>query len=180
MRGVASAIAKQISYRQFETAIGPWITFSILDTDGSGTLDQYELKTLIWIRNGVEKPEPLDGVVYKVLREIDHDRTGSIGRMEWVAYNIQFDADTGEVLLDNQLKEEFERMDVDHSGSITTDEMATAVQEKIDLYISQLAAQGYVLSPVSGQLVCRVNVIKLFWLSACGVSQTSNLASCLT
>lgn len=145
--------SEKVSYRQFETAIGPWITFSILDTDGSGTLDQYELKTLIWIQNGVEKPEPLDGVVYKVLREVDHDRTGSIGRMEWVAYNIQFDADTGEVLLDNQLKEDFERMDIDQSGSITTDEMATALQEKIDLYINQLASQGYVLSAQSRELL---------------------------
>ena len=93
-----------------------WSSFSATDINNDNELDTIELKTLIWLTDGVE---PDDRRVQKDLKIIDDDQSGTIDRLEW----IQYLSSPGGDGFNFELKALFDKYDgVDHSGTIELDE----------------------------------------------------------
>ncbi|KAH8056293.1 hypothetical protein JL722_7598 [Aureococcus anophagefferens] len=82
-----------VSFDEFADAILPWISFGVVDDDGTGELSPDELKLLIWISGGDNTPEP------------------------------GYDPATGAMKFSKAAKDMFAKMDADGSSEISAKEI---------------------------------------------------------
>lgn len=92
----------------------PWASFSATDINNDNELDAQELKTLIWLVDGIE---PTEARVQRDLRLIDSDGSGTIDRLEYIKHLLFTDgASTGKDHFDYNLKNTFDNFDKDKDG----------------------------------------------------------------
>ncbi|KAH8044302.1 hypothetical protein JL722_14780 [Aureococcus anophagefferens] len=152
-----------VSFDEFADAILPWISFGVVDDDGTGELSPDELKLLIWISGGDNTPEPSAQVVLQAMRGVDVNKDGVLEIKEIFAKEIgvalenmeseahccfsQSSRDALQVLMMNAGNEVADLIDEDHSGMIEWDEFyahsatIAAKQEKIREYAKVLLVQ---------------------------------------
>ena len=100
-----------------------WSAFSANDINGDNELDVNEVKTLFWLFDG-KKP-----TMEKIKREteiMDEDKSGTIDRLEWLAYLCSSGTGGGngnKDYYDFELRELFEKSDKDKTGHLNTTEI---------------------------------------------------------
>ena len=112
-----------ISETEYLTIMKPWSSFSATDINNDNELDVVELKTLIWLTDG---EEPDGKRVAKDLKLIDDDGSGTIDRIEWIQY-LASPTGQGSSYFDFNLKNLFDKYDVDKDGSVNYDEFLNII-----------------------------------------------------
>lgn len=112
-----------ISETEYMTIMKPWSSFSATDINNDNELDVVELKTLIWLTDG---EEPDGKRVAKDLKLIDDDGSGTIDRIEWIQY-LASPTGQGASYFDFNLKNLFDKYDVDKDGSVNYDEFLNII-----------------------------------------------------
>ena len=113
-----------ISEKQFSHLMKIWSAFSANDINNDNELDANEVKTLFWLFDG-KKP-----TMEKIKREteiMDEDKSGTIDRLEWLAYLCSAGPDGGQGramdYYDFELREMFELADKNRSGHLNQQEL---------------------------------------------------------
>ena len=65
-----------IKEQAFRAIIVPWLSLSIMDVDGNGTIDVGELKCLLWVHQEQGTHEPKDDTVRRTMAVLDLDFSG--------------------------------------------------------------------------------------------------------
>ena len=112
-----------ITETEFMTIMKPWASFSATDINNDNELDVIELKTLIWLTDG---EEPDGKRVAKDLKLIDDDKSGTIDRIEWIQY-LASPTGQGASYFDFNLKNLFDKYDVDKDGSVNYEEFLNII-----------------------------------------------------
>lgn len=133
----------KVSFDEFADAILPWISFGVVDDDGTGTLSPDELKLLIWISGGDNTPEPSAQVVLQAQRGIDVNRDGILVRLEWLCYNSGYDPATGAMKFSKAAKDMFARMDADGSSEISAKEIKEIFAKELNVSLDNLEAEAH-------------------------------------
>jgi hypothetical protein len=89
--------------------------FSATDINNDNVLDIDELKNLFWLSDG---KEPENAKVQKEMLSIDKDLSGEVDRLEWIAYLVSPDPESGGSYFDFDLRETFLRIDKNCDGFI--------------------------------------------------------------
>ena len=140
----------KIGFDEFADAILPWLAFSIIDDDQSGSLSLDELKLLIWISGGEQSDEPTRAVVERARREMDVDKDGELRRLEWIHYNAGFDPVTGVMKFSKAARDLFKSLDTDKSKSVDCAEVNAMFRSQLETMLKNLEAQdGATFSPRS-------------------------------
>lgn len=118
-----------VSEAEYMNVMRPWASFSATDINNDNELDADELKTLIWL---VDEVEPSEVRVQRDLKLIDSDGSGTIDRLEYIAYLATPDHGSGKEKLDFGLKEKFDFFDADKDGSLNFDELLELIKEEFE------------------------------------------------
>ena len=95
-----------------------WASFGATDINNDNELDITELKTLIWVNDGVE---PDENRVLFDLHNIDEDGSGTVDRLEWISYLVSPPGEGGD-FFDFDVKGAFDAFDINKDGKIDEDE----------------------------------------------------------
>ncbi len=95
-------------------------TFAKLDTDGSGTIEISEIGNLLKEVSGA-KVSPDD--VKVVMEELDKDKDGEVNLAEFTQWYLQSQA-----RIEKDVKEAFDSFDKDKSGTLTANEVKSALK----------------------------------------------------
>ena len=109
-----------ITEKQFNHLMKIWSAFSANDINNDNELDANEVKTLFWLFDGKKPTQE------KIIREtliMDEDKSGTIDRLEWLAYLCSAGGGKGKDYYDFELRELFEMSDKSKSGSLTMTEL---------------------------------------------------------
>jgi len=115
-----------ISDKKFNHLMKIWSAFSANDINNDNELDTNEVKTLFWLFDG-KKP-----TMEKIKREteiMDEDKSGTIDRLEWLAYLCSSGPDGSgkgnKDYYDFELRELFEKADKNKTGHLNIVELIT-------------------------------------------------------
>ena len=101
-----------------------WAAFSANDLNNDNELDAYELKTLFWL---FDEKKPSNERIEREQRIMDTDESGTIDRLEWLAYLCSSGQDlTGDKRIDYydfNLRALFEQADKMRKGELTQPEV---------------------------------------------------------
>ena len=117
-----------ISDNEFKNLMKIWSAFSANDINNDDVLDANEIKTLFWLFDG-KKPSR-----EKIMREtkiMDEDKSGTIDRLEWLAYLCSAGEGKDKDYYDFKLRSMFEKADSGKNGYITVKQLNEFV--KMDL-----------------------------------------------
>ena len=83
-----------------------------------------------YIKNLIDTPELLDGVVEKAFKSVDTDNSGSIDEQELEKVLAQISSDMGaEPPTKEDVKEVLEELDEDHNGTIEMKEFKMLIKD---------------------------------------------------
>ena len=167
-----------ISKDAYDIVMKAWSAFSVLDYHNEDKLTKDGLKTLVWLYEGSEPSETKLGVE---MGEIDADNSGFISREEWIA-NFCTPDDDGKMVFKKSLRELFEKLDADKSGSLNFQEMKTLSFEAFkDYYKTTMneekkkVLEGMVNS-VAEEIFRELNVVKDGSIDWCEFKSYMNIA----
>ncbi|KAH8076806.1 hypothetical protein JL721_832 [Aureococcus anophagefferens] len=132
-----------VSFDEFADAILPWISFGVVDDDGTGELSPDELKLLIWISGGDNTPEPSAQVVLQAMRGVDVNKDGVLVRLEWLCYNSGYDPATGAMKFSKAAKDMFAKMDADGSSEISAKEIKEIFAKEIGVALENMESEAH-------------------------------------
>ena len=121
--------ATVISLKQFDNIMMIWSAFSANDINNDNELDAQEIKQLFWLFDG-QKP-----TIQKIMREkeiMDADNSGTIDRLEWMAYLCSTSVGDSKEYIDFGLRESFENADTDKDGLLGTAEIAGILKGMVE------------------------------------------------
>uniref|UniRef100_A0A7S2HX53 EF-hand domain-containing protein n=1 Tax=Octactis speculum TaxID=3111310 RepID=A0A7S2HX53_9STRA len=124
---------------EFSSAVTPWLSFSTMDKNGNGAIDQKELRHLLWVSNGTNTREPTPIALRRAFENIDVDGNGHVSRMEWLRYAGEFDPETGTCKFGSSLRELWNKMDTDNSLTISVSEVDELLTEEIMKTVEEMA-----------------------------------------
>ena len=133
----------KVSFDEFADAILPWISFGVVDDDGTGELSPDELKLLIWISGGDNTPEPSAQVVLQAMRGVDVNKDGVLVRLEWLCYNSGYDPATGAMKFSKAAKDMFAKMDADGSSEISAKEIKEIFAKEIGVALENMESEAH-------------------------------------
>ena len=94
-----------------------WSAFSANDINNDNELDSNEVKTLFWL---FDDKQPTKEKIERETKIMDEDKSGTIDRLEWLAYLCSSGVDgengKGKAYYDFELREMFESSDKTKSG----------------------------------------------------------------
>ena len=103
--------------------------FMAVDKDMSHSLSQSELGTLIWLLKG---EEPSDENLYSTIESMDANGDAAIELGEWLDFISTVD-EKGRRLINYELKEKFDKYDLDGNGTISIDELEKMLIDSFSL-----------------------------------------------
>ena len=109
-----------ITEKQFNHLMKIWSAFSANDINNDNELDANEVKTLFWLFDG---KKPTQEKIQRETLIMDEDKSGTIDRLEWLAYLCSAGGGKGKDYYDFELRELFEMSDKTKSGSLTMTEL---------------------------------------------------------
>ena len=96
-----------------------WSAFSANDINNDNELDANEVKTLFWL---FDNKKPTKERIKRETEIMDIDKSGTIDRLEWLAYLCSCGVDdthgAGKDYYDFELREMFETSDKSKSGAL--------------------------------------------------------------
>ena len=97
-----------------------WSAFSANDINNDNELDSNEVKTLFWL---FDDKQPTKEKIQRETMIMDEDKSGTIDRLEWLAYLCSSGVDgatgKGKSYYDFELREMFEKSDKTKSGQLS-------------------------------------------------------------
>lgn len=109
-----------ISEKQFKHVMKIWSAFSANDINNDNELDSNEVKTLFWL---FDDKQPTKEKIQRETMIMDEDKSGTIDRLEWLAYLCSSGVDgatgKGKSYYDFELREMFEKSDKTKSGQLS-------------------------------------------------------------
>ena len=105
-----------------------WSAFSANDINNDNELDANEVKTLFWLFDG---KKPTQEKIDRETKIMDEDKSGSIDRLEWLAYLCSSGGGKGKDYYDFELREMFEKCDTQKDGSLTMVQLTNFI--KLDM-----------------------------------------------
>ena len=128
-----------VTEKQFTHIMKIWSTFSANDINNDNELDANEVKTLFWLFDG-KKP-----TLEKIKREteiMDEDKSGTIDRLEWLAYLCSAGSDGKNGMrkdyYDFELRDLFERADLNKSGMLNVKELVKFLRLDLEKEMSKI------------------------------------------
>ena len=128
-----------VTEKQFTHIMKIWSTFSANDINNDNELDANEVKTLFWLFDG-KKP-----TLEKIKREteiMDEDKSGTIDRLEWLAYLCSAGSDGKSGMrkdyYDFELRDLFERADLNKSGMLNVKELVKFLRLDLEKEINRI------------------------------------------
>lgn len=116
--------------------------FMAVDKDMSHSLSQSELGTLIWLLKG---EEPSDENLYSTIETMDANGDAAIELGEWLEFISTFD-EKGRRLINYELKEKFDKYDLDGNGTISIDELEKMLIDSFSLITDKVGDKKKKLS----------------------------------
>ena len=113
-----------------------------VDKDMSHSLSQSELGILLWILNGVE---PKDEKLYNTILAMDSNGDAAIELGEWLDFISSFD-ENGKRVINYELKEKFDKYDLDGNGTISIDEMQIMLLDSMKELLRKIGGRGKKMS----------------------------------
>ena len=109
-----------ISDKKFNHIMKIWSAFSANDINSDNELDSHEIKSLFWLFDG---KKPSKEKIYRESLIMDVDNSGTIDRLEWLAYLCSTGIDGAQALgsrhyYDFELREMFETADRSKQGNL--------------------------------------------------------------
>ena len=117
-----------ITEKQFSHLMKIWSAFSANDINNDNELDANEVKTLFWLFDG---KKPTQEKIQRETEIMDEDKSGTIDRLEWLAYLCSSGTGKGKDYYDFELREIFEKSDKTKSGCINMGELVNFL--KLDM-----------------------------------------------
>lgn len=125
---------------EFITAMMPWVAFTVLDIDDSGTIDASELKPLLWVSRGVDSGEPSQSMIDRAMGAIDVDGSGLVERLEWIRWCSTCDMRTGGDSFGSAATLMWQQMDLDGSQNISVVEILQFFNNAVDELLQAIDA----------------------------------------
>ena len=116
--------------------------FMAVDKDMSHSLSQSELGTLIWLLKG---EEPSDENLYSTIETMDANGDAAIELGEWLEFISTID-EKGRRLINYELKEKFDKYDLDGNGTISIDELEKMLIDSFSLITDKVGDKKKKLS----------------------------------
>ncbi len=116
--------------------------YMAVDKDMSHSLSQSELGILLWILNGVE---PKEEKLYNTIHSMDANGDAAIELGEWLDFISSFD-ENGKRVINYELKEKFDKYDLDGNGTISIDEMQIMLLDSMKELLRKIGGRGKKMS----------------------------------
>ena len=132
-----------IHYEDFMRIMTIWSSFTANDINNDNTLDLRELRMLLWLHM---RAKPNRAVLQREIEIMDADMSGTIDRMEWVAYLAS--PPVGMFQLGNknyydfELREMFEQNVNNKNGLISPLAFREIIKTDFGIYYNALTAQN--------------------------------------
>ena len=131
-----------ISEISFNHIMKIWSAFSANDLNNDNELDAFEMKTLFWLYDG-KKPNKERVEREKVI--MDADGSGTIDRLEWLAYLCSSSLEQQRDYYDFNLRGMFEQADKRKKGELTQPEVIEFLRMDMKTSIERMPQDGLYL-----------------------------------